>query len=35
MARDIRTVVSGMHFLEGPRWHDGRIWFSDFYSFQV
>ena len=35
MARDIQTVVSGMHFLEGPRWHAGRIWFSDFYSHQV
>lgn len=35
MARDIQTVVSGRHFLEGPRWHDGRIWFSDFYAGQV
>lgn len=35
MTRDIRTVVSARHFLEGPRWHDGRIWFSDFYAHQV
>lgn len=35
MNREIRTIVSGMHYLEGPRWHDGRIWFSDFYSQQV
>jgi sugar lactone lactonase YvrE len=27
-----RTVVSDLHFAEGPRWHDGRLWFSDFYS---
>lgn len=29
------TVASGLHFLEGPRWHSGRVWFSDFYSHQV
>jgi sugar lactone lactonase YvrE len=27
-----RTVVPDLHFAEGPRWHDGRLWFSDFYS---
>ncbi len=26
------TVVhTGIDFGEGPRWHDGRLWFSDFY----
>ena len=26
------TVVhTGVDFGEGPRWHDGRLWFSDFY----
>jgi len=29
------TVASGLHFLEGPRWHENRIWFSDFHSHQV
>src|ERR1700744_3141092 len=29
------TVVSGFKFLEAPRWRDGRIWFSDFYTHQV
>jgi sugar lactone lactonase YvrE len=29
------TVVSGFAFLEAPRWRDGRIWFSDFYTHQV
>lgn len=24
-----RTVVDGLGFPEGPRWHDGRFWFSD------
>ncbi len=26
------TVVDGIDFGEGPRWHDGRLWFSDFYQ---
>lgn len=25
------TVKDGLGFGEGPRWHDGRLWFSDFY----
>jgi sugar lactone lactonase YvrE len=29
------TVIDGFSFLEGPRWHDGRVWFSDFYTSQV
>jgi len=29
------TVVDQGHFLEAPRWHEGRIWFSDFYGYQV
>jgi sugar lactone lactonase YvrE len=29
------TVLSGFSFLEAPRWHDGRIWCSDFYTCQV
>jgi sugar lactone lactonase YvrE len=29
------TVLSGFSFLEAPRWHDERIWLSDFYTHQV
>jgi len=29
------AVVTGAHFLEAPRWRDGRIWFSDFYGYRV
>jgi len=29
------TVLSGFSFLEAPRWRDGRIWVSDFYTLQV
>jgi sugar lactone lactonase YvrE len=25
-------LVEGLYFGEGPRWHDGRLWFSDFYD---
>jgi sugar lactone lactonase YvrE len=30
--RAIRTVLDGMSYLEGPRWHDGRFHVSDFYT---
>ncbi len=26
------VVVEGIDFGEGPRWHDGRLWFSDFFQ---
>jgi sugar lactone lactonase YvrE len=29
------TVLSGFAFTEAPRWHEGRLWFSDFYRLQV
>ena len=30
------TVVrTGLWFGEGPRWHDGRLWYSDFYDRSV
>jgi sugar lactone lactonase YvrE len=25
------VLLTGLHFGEGPRWHDDRLWFSDFY----
>ncbi|MGV9481759.1 SMP-30/gluconolactonase/LRE family protein [Gordonia aichiensis] len=31
----LRTVVSDMSFTECPRWHDGRLWFVDFYTHAV
>jgi sugar lactone lactonase YvrE len=33
--RRIRTVVDGMSYLECPRWHDGRVYVSDFYTQRV
>ncbi len=31
----LRTVLGGLTFPEGPRWHAGRLWFSDFYTHRV
>jgi sugar lactone lactonase YvrE len=35
MTRELRTVLSGYSYFECPRWHDGRLWLSDFYTHQV
>jgi sugar lactone lactonase YvrE len=26
------TLIDGLYFGEAPRWHDGRLWYSDFYD---
>lgn len=31
----MHTVAQGFTYLECPRWHDGRLWVSDFYTHQV
>lgn len=33
--RDLTVALEGFSFLEGPRWHEGRLWVSDFYTHQV
>lgn len=33
--RKLAPVIDGYTFLEGPRWHDGRLWLSDFYTHKV
>jgi len=37
MSRDgkVEVLLDGLTFPEGPRWHGGRLWFSDFYSQRV
>jgi sugar lactone lactonase YvrE len=32
MGTELKTVASGLGFVEGPRWREGRLWFSDFSS---
>jgi len=29
------TLIDGLRFPEGPRWRDGRLWFSDMHAQQV
>jgi len=31
----VRQIAGGFHFLEAPRWHDGRLYFSDFAAGKV
>lgn len=35
MAGQLEVLSEGGHFFEGPRWHDGTWWVSDFYGRQV
>ena len=34
-ARPLEALLDGGAFFESPRWHEGRIWVSDFYTHQV
>jgi sugar lactone lactonase YvrE len=29
---ELTRLIDGIDFGEGPRWHDGRLWYSDFYQ---
>jgi len=29
---ETRVLLDGLRFPEGPRWHDGKLWFSDMHS---
>ena len=33
--RELSVLAAGYTYLEGLRWHDGRLWASDFYTGQV
>ena len=35
MVVSARVVADGFHFLEGPRWRDGRLWVSDMHGDRV
>lgn len=34
-SHELTTIHTGIDFGEGPRWHDGQLWFSDFYRHGV
>lgn len=29
---EVQTLMTGLAFGESPRWHDGRLWFSDWVA---
>ncbi|WP_250034003.1 SMP-30/gluconolactonase/LRE family protein [Paractinoplanes maris] len=35
MTHAATTVLDGFSFTEAPRWHEDRLWFSDFYTSEV
>ncbi len=35
MTDQTKVLLDGLTFPEGPRWHEGRLWFSDFYAHEV
>lgn len=35
MTHSTRVLAEGIYFGEGPRWHEGRLWFSDFFAHAV
>jgi sugar lactone lactonase YvrE len=32
MSQNARVLCEGIYFGEGPRWREGRLWFSDFFA---
>ena len=32
---ELTTLLTGLTFAEGPRWHNRKLWFSDFYAHEV
>jgi sugar lactone lactonase YvrE len=35
VAGQVHTLTTGLLFGEQPRWHDGRLWFSDWGTMEV
>ena len=35
MSREVKVLAESIYFGEGPRWRNGRLWFSDFYAHAV
>ena len=33
--RMTNVLLDGLAFAEGPRWHEGRLWFSDMHAHEV
>ena len=35
MGQEVQVLAEGVYFGEGPRWREGRLWFSDFHAHAV
>ena len=35
MSKKTEVLIDGLTFTEGPRWHDERLYFSDFFTHRV
>ena len=35
MPYDTKVLIKGLLFPEGPRWHEGKLWFSDMQGLHV
>ena len=35
MKLETTLLLDGLGFPEGPRWHDGKLWFSDMHAHKV
>ena len=35
MAHTTKVLLDNLCFPEGPRWHEGRLWFSDMHDHKV
>ena len=35
MSKNTEVLIDGLTFTEGPRWHEGKLYFSDFFSHRV
>ena len=35
MSKNTEVLIEGLTFTEGPRWHEGRLYFSDFFTHRV
>ena len=33
--REVQTLLTGRAFVESPRWHEGRLWFSDWLTGEI
>ena len=35
MSKNTEVLIDGLTFTEGPRWHESKLYFSDFFTHRV